>query len=86
MQAWLCIQAEDAVRAQGFPRVTIFRPGLLLKASNATVMEKVIGSIVTGIHVRDVAQCMRLDAEATGASGRIISMAEMLKTVQASRN
>ncbi|KAK9864690.1 hypothetical protein WJX84_004524 [Apatococcus fuscideae] len=35
-------QAEDAVRAQSFPRVTIFRPGLLLKAKNATVMEKVV--------------------------------------------
>lgn len=81
----MCVQAEDAVQAQGFPRVTIFRPGLLLKSEKATVMEKVIGSVLTGIPVKDVARCMRLDAEATGSSGKIISMADMLKTAQAAK-
>ena len=48
-------------------------------------MEKVIGSVLTGIPVKDVARCMRLDAEATGSSGKIISMADMLKTAQAAK-
>lgn len=75
------LQAEDAVKAQGFPRVTIFRPGLLL-GKDANVLLKVVQKVVTGIHVADVARCMRLDAEASGGSGKVIDMAEMLKMTQ----
>eukprot|EP00884_Botryococcus_braunii_P022503 jgi/Botrbrau1/8937/Bobra.0148s0050.1 len=60
-------QAEEAVKAAGFPRTSIFRPGLLERGDAARGVEKVFSYILPSIHVRDVARVMILDAENSAA-------------------
>ena len=57
------MQAEEAVKKQGFATTSIFRPGLLERGDKARGMEKMISAIMSGVKVSDVAKAMLLDAK-----------------------
>jgi oxidoreductase len=57
-------QAEEAVKSQGFERVSIFRPGLLNRGDLVrSGMESLLLGKGFDIKVQDVAKLMVLDAE-----------------------
>lgn len=62
--------AEQAVISQSFPRVSIFRPGMLERGDVARPGEKIFSKVMNSIPVADVARVMILDAERSrGATG-----------------
>lgn len=56
-------EVEDMLRAKGFERVSIFRPGLLDRGAQARFKEKVASIFMPTIRARTVAQAMRVEAE-----------------------
>ena len=68
-----CVQAEEAVKSQGIPAVSLFRPGMLDRGDKARSNEK-IGSylpFLTKTPVSQVAKAMIQEAESTAKAGRI---------------
>lgn len=59
----VAVQAEEAVKAQGFARVSIFRPGALDRGQKARWNERLASRLTTATPVKDVARAMVLDAE-----------------------
>ena len=57
-------EAEEAIKALGFPTTVILRPGLLDRGDSARWVEKALGFFSAGVPVGTVARAMRLDAEA----------------------
>lgn len=55
-------RAEEAVKAEGFDRVSIFRPGLLDRGELARGIEKLGMKLGSSIKVSDVAKLLILDA------------------------
>ena len=60
----MILQAEEAVKAQGFPTVSIFRPGALDRGQKARWSEKVASKLLGMTPVHDVAKAMILGAQA----------------------
>ncbi|GBG27248.1 Protein FMP52, mitochondrial [Hondaea fermentalgiana] len=56
---------ERALTSQGFPRVTIFRPGMLMRPDASRTLEKVAGAILPSLDVALLARAMVNDAETT---------------------
>lgn len=61
--------AEEAVKSQGFPLVSIFQPGLIYR-KEVRLVEKLLGPLTGGIQTAELAKSMVLDAEACGAGTR----------------
>lgn len=82
-------QAEEAVRAEGFPAVGIFRPGLLDRGAAARAGERLFIRLVSSVPVAGVAAAMLADAEKflTGAGRpagvRVFEMASIQKAAAA---
>lgn len=82
-------EAEEAVRAEGFPAVGIFRPGLLDRGAAARAGERLFIRLVSSVPVAGVAAAMLADAEKflTGAGRpagvRVFEMASIQKAAAA---
>lgn len=79
---WLLVQAEEAVKAQGFPSVSIFRPGPLDRGQKARWNEKLASKVVMTTPVKDVARAMMLDAEANLAGVTVYEEDSIRKAAQ----
>jgi oxidoreductase len=78
-----CLQAEEAVKAQGFERVSIFRPGLLDRGDRVRPLEAVIAAVVPSIKVAEVARLMVLDAERQASGTRVFEMRHLQAAAKA---
>jgi hypothetical protein len=73
---WCCsdlchpAKAEEAVKAQGFARAAIFRPGFLDRKEKARFIERMFAPLAGSVDVADVARVMIADAAAFKA-GRV---------------
>ncbi|GBF90674.1 hypothetical protein Rsub_03246 [Raphidocelis subcapitata] len=82
-------EAEEAVKAAGFPAVGIFRPGLLERGAAARSGERLFAGLVPSVPVAGVAAAMIADAERflTGggraAGVRVFEMAAIQKAAAA---
>jgi len=76
-------QAEEFVKAQGFPRVSIFRPGLLDRmVGSPCLTERLASKVVSSIKVSQVAKSMMLEAEKSGAGTAVYEMKDLLAAAQ----
>lgn len=76
-------QAEEAVKAQGFPTVSIFRPGALARGNKARGNEKWLSMLpITTTPVKAVAQAMILDAEAGRTGVHIYEEASIIQAAK----
>ena len=62
--------AEAAVQARGFPRTSIFRPGMLDRGDAARFGEAVARTLLPATHVADVARAMIAAVERDAAAAR----------------
>ncbi|KAG2447279.1 hypothetical protein HYH02_007609 [Chlamydomonas schloesseri] len=68
--------AEQAVLSEGFPRTSIFRPGMLERGAKARPGEKLF-SWLSSLDVQDLARLMILDALRDPASAKPVMFFEM---------
>ena len=59
---------EEAVKAMAFPRLTIYRPGLLNRGTKKRTVEAIGMWFVNAVRVRDVGKAMVYQAEADAAA------------------
>jgi oxidoreductase len=72
-------QAEEAVKAQGFARVSIFRPGMLVRPGSERLVERVFAALpVPKLQVGDLAKVMIAEAEKATEGVQVYEM----KTIQ----
>jgi len=76
------VQAEEAVKAQGFAYVSIFRPGTLDRGKKARWNERLASRLMTTTPVKDVARAMVLDAEASRTGVHVYEEASIIDTVK----
>ena len=76
------VQAEEAVKAQGFARVSIFRPGTLDRGQNARWNERLASRLLTTTPVKDVARAMVLDAETSRTGVHVYEEASIIDAVK----
>mmetsp|Transcript_7613 Transcript_7613/g.16507 ORF Transcript_7613/g.16507 Transcript_7613/m.16507 type:complete len:84 (+) Transcript_7613:405-656(+) len=69
--------AEEAVKAQGFERVSIFRPGLLDRGDLARGMERFFLRLMPNIKVSQMGRMMVLDASRPAAEVKPLAVFEM---------
>lgn len=62
-------EAEDYLKAQGFPSLAIMQPGLLDRGAHARAVEKWASYVLPSIPVNSVAKAMRLHAEQVLSAG-----------------
>lgn len=68
---------------QGFPRVSIFRPGLLDRmVGSPCLTERLASKVVSSIKVSQVAKSMMLEAEKSGAGTAVYEMKDLLAAAQ----
>eukprot|EP00301_Raphidiophrys_heterophryoidea_P011898 c18141_g1_i1.p1 GENE.c18141_g1_i1~~c18141_g1_i1.p1 ORF type:complete len:272 (-),score=52.55 c18141_g1_i1:100-813(-) len=58
-------QKEQAIITKGFPRVSVFRPGMLHRDNTDRKLEKLISNIIPGLPTESLARAMIHDAEST---------------------
>lgn len=75
-------QAEEAVKAQGFARVSIFRPGALDRGPKARWNERLASRLTTTTPVRNVARAMVLDAEANRTGVHVYEEGSIIDAVK----
>ncbi|KAL0032830.1 hypothetical protein WJX77_001609 [Trebouxia sp. C0004] len=75
-------QAEEAVKAQGFACVSIFRPGTLDRGQQARWNERLASRLMTTTPVKDVARAMVLDAEASRIGVQVYEEASIIDLVK----
>ncbi|KAJ3250204.1 Oxidoreductase htatip2 [Chytriomyces hyalinus] len=68
---------EEAVKANGFERLSIFRPGLLNRAESSRKWEWVANCIMSGVDTKTVAAAMIRDFEARDGKQREFSDAQI---------
>eukprot|EP01006_Ploeotia_vitrea_P031008 TRINITY_DN63332_c0_g1_i1.p1 TRINITY_DN63332_c0_g1~~TRINITY_DN63332_c0_g1_i1.p1 ORF type:complete len:277 (-),score=31.48 TRINITY_DN63332_c0_g1_i1:82-912(-) len=56
-------RAEDHVKGAGFPKATIFQPGMLFRPNSGRQLEVIAGKLLPSLHVSDLALAMVYDAE-----------------------
>jgi len=78
----VAVQAEEAVKAQGFDRVSIFRPGALDRGQKARWNERLASRLTTTTPVKDVARAMVLDAEANRTGVQVYEEASIIDVVK----
>jgi hypothetical protein len=78
----VAMQAEEAVKAQGFARVSIFRPGALDRGQKARWNERLASRLTTTTPVKDVARAMVLDAEANRTGVHVYEEASIIDVVK----
>jgi oxidoreductase len=80
--------AENAVLARGFPRVSVFRPGLLARGNEYArpLGERLFAAVLTPTHVADVARAMIAAAErAPSAPVAVYENADIRQVADAAR-
>ena len=78
----VAMHAEEAVKAQGFARVSIFRPGALDRGNKARWNERLASRLTTTTPVKDVARAMVLDAEANRTGVHVYEEASVIEAVK----